>query len=314
MVSAGQREQADLGEAGGLQAALDHGADRGDASLADRAGDHARLAEAAAARAAAEDLHAVALVDRLSDRDDRGLRVRPGVEVEQRVLAHAGRDSAAVGGDLRDTAVGVVGDVVELRHVDAAGSGESQQQAVAPAGAAALLPASDDASDSEHSLLAVADDHRVKEVGQGLGVERGVAAREHHRVGDRAVPRFQGDASQVEGGQKVRVAELGGEGHAEDVERANRAVRVHGELRDFAVPHQLFHVGPDAVGALGQHTRLLVQDLVQDGDALVGLADLIRVGVEQGPADIGLIPCLDGGIHLAPDILHRLANLGQQGL
>ncbi len=219
-----------------LRPLCDHVADRGDRPLADRPGDHPGLAEAAAARAAAEDLHAVALVDGLGDRDDRGLRVRPGVQVEQRVLAHRRGDAGPVGRDPADAAVGEVRHVVELRDVDAAGRGERQQQAVAPARAAALLPLADDAGDGEHGFLAVADDHRVEEVGERLGVERRVAAREHDRVRDRPVGGGQRDAGQVKGGQQVGVAELGGEGHAEDVEGGHRPVRVHGELRDRRGP------------------------------------------------------------------------------
>jgi hypothetical protein len=88
-------------------------------------------------------------------------------------------------------------------------------------------------------------------------------------------------------------------------------VRVDGELGHAALAHQRLEVGPDAVGPLGQHTRLLVEYLVEDRDALVGRADLVRVRVEERPPDIGLIPHLDGGIHLAPDILHRLADQRQ---
>ena len=123
-----------------------------------------------------------------------------------------------------------------------------------------------------------------------------------------------GMPGQVKRGQQVGVAEFGGEGDAEHVEGGHRAVRVDGELRDAVRPHELFQVGPDAVGALGEHARLLVQHLVEDGDALVGLADLVRVRVEQRPPDIGLIPHLNGGIHLTPDILHWLAHQRQQGL
>ena len=128
VVGAGQREQADLLEAGGADAVLDHRADRGDRALADRAGDHAGLAEPAAARAAAEDLDAEPLVHRLGQRHQRLGRVGPGVEVHQRVLVHAVRDAGQVGGDGRDRAVGGVRHVVERRHVDAAADRQPAQQ------------------------------------------------------------------------------------------------------------------------------------------------------------------------------------------
>src|SRR6202042_1158975 len=101
-----------------------------------------------------------------------------------------------------------------------------------------------DPGDGEHRLLAVADDDRVDEVGDRLGVERRVAAGQHDRVRGRPVRGGQRYAGQVQGGQQVGVAELGGEGDAEHVEGGHRAVRVDGELRDAVRPHQLLHVGP----------------------------------------------------------------------
>ena len=77
VVGAGQREQPDLLEAGLADAVLDHRADRLDRALAHRAGDHAGLAEAAAAGAAAEDLDAEALVHGLGQRHQRLGRVGP---------------------------------------------------------------------------------------------------------------------------------------------------------------------------------------------------------------------------------------------
>jgi hypothetical protein len=56
MVGARQREEADLVESRCGQSLFDHLTDTGDGSLANRAGDHAGLAETAAPGAAAEDL------------------------------------------------------------------------------------------------------------------------------------------------------------------------------------------------------------------------------------------------------------------
>ena len=108
VVGAGEREQADLLEAGLADAVLDHVADGLDRALAHRAGDHAGLAEAAAAGAAAEDLDGEALVHGLGQRHQRLGRVGPGVEVHQRVLADPERDAGTVGHDGLDGAVGGV--------------------------------------------------------------------------------------------------------------------------------------------------------------------------------------------------------------
>jgi len=58
---------------------------------------------------------------------------------------------------------------------------------------------------------------------------------------------------------------------------------------------------------------LLVQHLVEDGDALVGQPYLVGVRVEQRPPDIGLVPLLHARVDLPADILHRLADARQQG-
>ena len=239
------------------------------AALAHRTGDHAGLAEPAAARAAAEDLDRVALVHGLGQRHQRVARVRPRVEVHQGVLGDAPRNARTVGHDALDAAVGQVRDVVELGDVDAAGDGQSHEQLVAAAGSPVVLPLPDDVADGEHDLLAVAEHGGVDEVGDRLGVERGVAAGQHDRVVVAAVGCVQRHPGQVERGEQVGVAELGGEGDAEQVELPDRTVRVDGELRDVVIAHDLFHVGEHGVGALGEDPVALVEHLVQDLDALV---------------------------------------------
>jgi hypothetical protein len=276
-----------------------------------RPGDHPGLAEAAAAGAAAEDLHRHPLVHGLGQRDQRLLRVRPLVQVHDRVLGHPERHAGLVRRDPADAAVGQVVDVVEARHVDVAGLGQAEQQLLAAAGAALGLPRPDDVGDREHRALAVADHGGVQEVGDRLGVERGVPAGQHDRVLVGPVPGLERDPGQVQRVQHVRVAELGGEGQAEDVEVPHRPVRVHGELRDAALPHRLLHVRPDRVGPLGQHALALVEHFVQDHDALVGQPDLVGVRVHQGPADVAGVPVLDGRVELAADVLDRLLHTRQ---
>ncbi len=129
-----------------------------------------------------------------------------------------------------------------------------------------------------------------------------------------AVGGVQRDAGEVERGEQVGVAELGGEADAEQVEGADRAVRVDGELGDAVLAHQRLEVGPHRVGALGQRVGALVEHLVEDLHALVGQPDLVGVGVHQRPADGDRVPVLDPRVQLAADVLDRLADLGQQRL
>ena len=224
-----------------------------------------------------------------------------------------------VGRDGGDATVGQVGHVVELGHVDAAGGGEAEEHLVAgraplQAGAALGLPLAHDLGDREHDLLAVTEHGGVDEVGHRLGVEGGVTAGEHDRVGLGPVDGVQRDAGQVDRGQQVRVAQLGREGHAQQVEGADRAVLVDGELRDPVRPHLLLEVRPHRVGALGQDPVALVEDLVEDLDALVGQADLVGVGVHQRPAHLGALPVLQRRVELTADVLDRLLHRGQHRL
>ena len=85
-VGARQRRERDLVVAGAAQALAHHGAHLLVGSLAHRARDHPGLAEAAAARAAAEDLDVEAVVHDLDERHELLLRVRPVGEVGDRAL------------------------------------------------------------------------------------------------------------------------------------------------------------------------------------------------------------------------------------
>ena len=222
VVGAGQRQQPDLLVAGRLEALLDHRADAGDRPLADRAGDHPGLAEAAAAGAAAEDLDAHPLVHALGERHDRRLRVGPLVEVHDGALADPRGDVVPGALDRGDRAVRAVADRVEARHVDAVDAGEAGQQLDAAAGLALRLPRLDDVGDVADDLLAVAEDGAVDEVADRLGVERGVPTGDDDGVALVAVDGVQRDAGEVEGLEQVGVAELGGEADAEQVEVGDR--------------------------------------------------------------------------------------------
>ena len=205
-------------------------------------------------------------------------------------------------------------DVVQPRHVDRAGVGQPHQQTVPAAGPAGHLPVLDQLRDREGRLFAVAQHRGVQEVGDRLGVERGVPAGQDDRVVLVAVDRAQRHPGQVQGVQEVGVAEFGGEADAQHVEGRHRPVRVEGELWHLGGAHPRLEVGPDGVRPLGQDPVPLVQDLVQDGDALVGQPDLVGVRVHQGPADGSGLPVLDDRVEFAPDVLDRLRHRRQQRL
>ena len=192
--------------------------------------------------------------------------------------------------------------------------GQPEQQLGAPTRTALGLPVADDVGDDPDGLLAVTEHGGVDEVRDRFGVERGVPTGDHDRVRRVAVHGVQGDAREVERGEQVRVAELGREAHAQQVERADRAVGVDGELRDVVLAQQRLEVRPDGVGPLGQGVGTLVEDLVQDLDALVRQPDLVRVRVHQRPAHARGVPVLRTGVELAAHVLDRLLDLREQRL
>ena len=132
-----------------------------------------------------------------------------------------------------------------------------------------------------------------------------------------AVGGVQRDPGEVEGGEQVGVAELGREADPEHVERRDGPMAVDGERGHAVLAHQRLEVGPDGVAALGEGVRPFVEHLVEDLHALVGQADLVRIGVEQGPADGRGRP---GGVvsaarvQLTADVLDRLGDARQQRL
>src|SRR5581483_5847139 len=97
------------------------------------------------------------------------------------------------------------------------------------------------------------------------------------------------------------------------VERPDRAVGVHGELRNGGLAHQGLEVRPDRVGALGEHPVALVEHLVEDLDALVGLADLVDVRIEQRPGTSVLSQSLTTELTSPPTYWTGLRTRGSSG-
>jgi hypothetical protein len=156
--------------------ALDHLADAGDRTLAHRPGDHPRLAEPAAARAATEDLDRHPLVHGLGERHERRLGVGPRFEIRHRVLGHPPRYAGQPGprGHPPDPSVREVVDLIARRDVGHPGPGDPQQELVPPTRASLGFPRRHQIGELQHRLLAVADDDHVGVVGDRLGVERGM--------------------------------------------------------------------------------------------------------------------------------------------
>jgi hypothetical protein len=195
-----------------------------------------------------------------------------------------------------------------------AGPGAAVHRTVRHAVEVVALPAAHHVVDGEDDLLAVTHHGRVDERRERLRVVGRVPADEHDRVERPAVRGAQRHPPEVEQVEQVRVAELVRQGHGEDVEGPQRAVGLEREGRDAVLALQRLEVDPRGVGPLRERGRALVEHLVEDLDALVGLADLVGVGVAQQPPAVGGLPGGDDLVVLAADVLRGLADLRQQRL
>ena len=307
-----QRQQTHFFEAGCFQPTFDDLRDPGDGALAHGPGDHAGLAEPTPAGAPPKDLHTHALVHRFGERHERRFRVRPLVEIHQRVLTDPPRDVRAVRRHPLDAPIRQVLHVVEAGNIDRSRPRQSKQQLFPTTRSPLTLPLGDDAGDQQDGFLAIPEDRGVQEIRDRLRIEGRMPAGDDERLITMAICRVHRNPREIECVEHVRVSELGREGQPEDVEISHRSMTVDGELRNTVFSHQFLEIGPHRVGALGEHVLASVENLVQDLHTLIRGTDLVSVGVHQRPPHNGVFPVLDDGVHLATDVLDWFADSRQQ--
>jgi hypothetical protein len=316
-VRGGQRRERDLVVAGASEALGHHRADLLGGPLAHRPGDHAGLAEPAAPRAAPEHLDVQPVVHHLGQGHQLAARVGPVGEVgDGPLLHHLGR--LGPHGLHGDEVGAVVAGLVGGGHVHP-GQAAERAQDLPPVAAAGALPVAHHLGDLRDRLLAVAEDDDVEEVGDGLRVVGAVAARDDQRVLGPAIGGSHGHAGEVHAVQQVGVGELRRQVERQQVEGAGGTVGVDAEQRHPGRPQLGLEVHPRGVGPLGERVGALVEDLVEDLQALVGQADLVGVRVDEQPGDhvaggAGAAPVRLLRPVLAADVPRRLLDPGQQGL
>ena len=228
----------------------------------------------------------------------------PLADLDGRIGADA-RDRVAV-----DGAGALVGDLVERGHVGA-GDARQRREDLGARGArvaqAAVLGA-----DLHQVLLALADEDGVDEGREGLGVVDRRAAREHERVVLAAVGGTQGDARQIEGLEHVGDGHLVRDVEPHRVEGGDRRRPLERQQRHARGAHGVGHVDPRHVAALAREALPGVQAGVEDGDALVGKADFVDVGVDEAGA-VGRVG-LGAGPPLVVDVAARLLDAAEQRL
>ena len=93
-----------------------------------------------------------------------------------------------------------------------------------------------------------------------------------------------------------------------------RVPRLQAEQRQAARSQLLLHVRPGREDALRQHVRLLIEDVVEDGEPEVRHADVVDVGVGEGQAQRRGVPVLDDGVPLAAGIAGGPCHFAQDGI
>ena len=309
-----QRREAHLVVARPPQALGDHRAHLGLGTFAHRPRDHARLAEAAAARAAAEHFDVQSIVHDFCQRHELVARVRPVGEIGDRAL-HDSLGHIRVARRHRHEALAVVLDVVHRRHVHARDRRELVEHTLPrPGSATARLPRAHDFGDLGDDLFAIADREPIHEVRQRLRVVGAVPAGADERMLGTSFSRPHGHTREVDAVQHVRVDELGRQVEGDEVELAGGSMRVDREERKSVAPQEGLEIEPGRVRPLGDRVVALVQDLVQDLEPLVGQADLVGIGVDEEPPDLARVVGRGQGAVFASDVPSWLLHLGQERL
>ena len=98
----------------------------------------------------------------------------------------------------------------------------------------------------------------------------------------------------------------------DDVKRSDRSCTFKRQQRNTRLTHGVAHIGPRHITALAGNTLGLVEDVVEDGDALVGQTNLVNIRIDQAATVVGI--SLGKRAPLVIDIATRLLDLGEQRL
>ena len=230
-------------------------------AVAHRAIDIARLTEATAADAAAEQLERDAVLHDLGRGDDGLSRIVGLVHVLHDALQNdLGR--ALLRRDGLHRTVVVVVNVVKARHIDAAHLRRLHEKLVlAPALAPRLAVQLDEL---DVHLLALADDGEVQKIRDGLAVVHRRTARDDERRELCALGRVQRNTCKVQHIQNGGKRHLIADGKGNDIKLAERVKGFERIERDMRLAHLLLHVAPGRVAALAPHALHIVHHAVED--------------------------------------------------
>ena len=275
---------------------------------ADRAIDVARLAEAAAAHAAAKELQVHPVVHHLRGGDDGLGRIGHLVQIGDNALGDF-RARALGGRDGGDAPVPVIAHLVERGDVHAGNlRGLNQKLVLRPA--LELRPAQERQKLVVH-LFPLAEDEEVDELRHRLRVHRRGAARPHDGQQRLAIPRPEREPRHVDHVEHRRIGHLITHGEGQRIKAPQRIAALQGVERDARLLHLLIHIPPGGKAALAPDEVQAVHRVVEDAHAEVRHTDLVGIGEAEGEADIHLLLVLEDLVIFPARIARGLLHPGQ---
>ena len=272
--------------------------------------DHAGLAEAAAADAAAHQFDAGPVLGHLDKGDQRGIDVAHIVHVPHHLTLHLLRDSFAYRAEGCQRPVRIVFGTVKLRDVDPRHRGRGLQEFLPAFSRRLIFFIEVDQTVIDH--LSLSDVKHVEEGGNGLGIIGAGTAADDQRVRLRPVLRPERDPGKLQDLEDVGVAHFILDGDSQEIAFPDRPLGLQREQRDLPLPHDAVQVGPGREHPLAVHVLPPVEHTVQDLHAEMAHADLVHVRKTHGKTDSHAVRVLDDGIDLAADIAGGLLNGKQQ--
>ena len=271
----------------------------------------ARLAEAAAAYAAPEQLKADTVVHHLGRRDHGPGREGRGIQILHDALEDLRRSAVLRrhGGHLP---VPAVAHLVQGGHIHAPDSGGAAEKVLLAPAFFFCLP--QQGQDLVVDLFALADDEQVDKGRHRLGVDSRRAPCPDQREKRRTLRTAQGQARHVQHVQHGRIGHLVADGKGDRIEGRQRIAALQGVEGDAGLLHLGIHVAPGCKNALAPDEGQAVHRLVQNAHTQIGHADLIGVRKTEGKTQLDRVPVLQDLIVFPARVTGRFLNPGKNPL
>ena len=178
-------------------------------------------------------------------------------------------------------------DVIETRNIYALDAGELAQNLRTRR--TPLLELAMPERDFHVELFTLPHEDEIEERCERLGVVRTGTTAHNARLVLPALVGMQRDAGKIKKLEDVRGTELVRQGDADEIEIAHGCIGLEGRKRQPMLAHEGDHVDPGQIGTLAVDMLVGVEAIVENGDGLVCLADLVRVRIHEHRMIIGTL-------------------------